>query len=196
MFTGIISHMGKFSGFRLGQKELLIEVPAGLTLGLGESIAVNGVCLSLIRRERGVLAFNLSSETLQKTSFRFLRRGDRLNLELPLTLSTPLGGHLVTGHIDTVEKVLDLKKKSSGWSLRLSLEPEFRPFFIPKGSVAVNGVSLTVARLAPASFDVEIIPVTLEQTNLGGLKRGNAVNIECDMIGKYVYNWVSGSKKS
>jgi riboflavin synthase len=196
MFTGIISHLGKFTGFRAGKTELLVEVSADLPLQTGDSLAVNGVCLSLIRRERPSFVFNLSTETLQKTNFRFLKRGDLLNLELPLTLSTPLGGHLVTGHIDTTEKVLDLRKKPAGWRLSVSLKSEFRPYFISKGSVAVNGVSLTVAELGSASFDMELIPITMSQSNLGGLRRGDTVNVESDMIGKYVYNWISEFKKS
>ena len=196
MFTGIISFLGKFSGFRAGKTELQLEAPADLPLKQGDSIAVNGVCLSLIRREKTSFVFNLSTETLQTTNLRQLKRGDCLNLELPLTLSTPLGGHLVTGHIDTTEKVLDLRKKPPGWRLSISLKPEFRPYFIPKGSVSVNGVSLTVAALGPTSFELELIPITMEQSNLGRLKRGDIVNIESDMIGKYVYNWISEFKKS
>lgn len=196
MFTGIISHLGKFVGFRAGKAELQLEAPADLPLKAGDSIAVNGVCLSLIRREKASFVFNLSTETLQKTNFRQLKRGDCLNLELPLTLSSPLGGHLVTGHVDTTEKVLELRRKPAGWRLSLSLKPEFRPYFIPKGSVSVNGVSLTVAALGPASFDLELIPVTMEKSNLGRLRRGDTVNIESDMIGKYVYNWISEFKKS
>lgn len=198
MFTGIIGYLGKFLGFRAGRTELLIEGPAGLSLNVGDSISVNGVCLSLVRREKSsLLIFNLSSETLQRTNLRLLKRGDLINLELPLTLSTPLGGHLVTGHIDTTEKVLSLRKRppGPGWRLAVSLKPEFRPFFIPKGSVSINGVSLTVAELGKASFEVELIPVTMEQTNLGRLKSGDSVNIESDMIGKYVYNWISKFEK-
>lgn len=194
MFTGIISHLGKFSGFRKSQTELLIEAPPEISLEQGGSLAINGICLSLIRREKSLLVFNISSETLQKTNLRHLKRGHLLNLELPLSLSTPLGGHLVSGHVDTTEKVLSLRKHPAGWRLTVSLKPEFRPFFIPKGSVAVNGVSLTVAELGSASFDSEIIPVTLEHSNLGRLNRGDTVNIESDMIGKYVYNWISKFK--
>lgn len=195
MFTGIISHLGKFSSFRKSQTELLIEAPPEISLERGDSLAINGVCLSLVRRENRLLVFNLSPETLQKTNLRHLRRGQILNLELPLSLSTPLGGHLVSGHVDTTEKVLALRKHPAGWRLSVSLKSEFRPFFILKGSVAVNGVSLTVAELGTASFDTEVIPITLEHSNLGILNRGDTVNIESDMIGKYVYNWISKLKK-
>ena len=190
MFTGIISHLGKFSSFRKSQTELLIEAPPEILLERGDSLAINGVCLSLVWRDDKLLVFNLSKETLQTTNLRHLRRGQTLNLELPLSLSTPLGGHLVSGHVDTTEKVLALRKHPAGWRMSVSLKSEVRPFFILKGSVAVNGVSLTIASLGGASMDLELIPLTLEGTNLDSLRSGDAVNIECDIIGKYVYNMV------
>ncbi len=192
MFTGIIHHAGVFKGFRLGKKEMAVEAPTiPAQIGTGESINVNGVCLSLIRRENRILVFNLSQETLQRTSLGSLRPGAALNLELPLSLSSFLSGHLVAGHIDFKAKVLRMAARKSGQRLALSLPREFRPYFIPKGSVAVNGVSLTVASLGPSSFEIELIPITLEKSNLTGLRAGDEVNVECDMIGKYVYNWIT-----
>jgi riboflavin synthase len=192
MFTGIIHHSGVFKGFRLGKKEMAVEAPTiPAQIGTGESVNVSGVCLSLIRRENRILFFNLSQETLQRTSLGTLRPGAALNLELPLSLSSFLSGHLVAGHIDFKAKVLRMAARKPGKRLALSLPREFRPYFIPKGSVAVNGVSLTVASLGPSSFEVELIPVTLEKSNLTGLRAGDEVNVECDMIGKYVYNWIT-----
>lgn len=196
MFTGIIHHMGRFKGYRRGKQEIVVDVPSGFPqLETGESIAVNGTCLSLIKKERNSFFFNLSQETLQKTTLGALRPGERLNLELPLTLSSPLSGHLLTGHVDARGKVLKILNKDKGKRLTVSFPPELRPYFIPQGSVALNGVSLTVTDLGPSSIDVELIPVTLEKSNLKELKRGDSVNIECDMIGKYVYNWVSKEKQ-
>jgi riboflavin synthase len=160
----------------------------------GESIAVNGVCLSLVKRERDTTFFNLSQETRLRTTLGTLRPGERLNLEHPLTLSSPLSGHLITGHVDSRGKVLKIMKREKGTRLTVSYPPELRPYFIPQGSVALNGVSLTIVDLGSASFEVELIPITLENSNMGDLKRGDAVNIECDMIGKYVYNWISKEK--
>lgn len=192
MFTGIIHHLGRFKGYRRGKQEIAVEVPPGLPrLDTGESISVNGVCLSLIQKERNLFYFNLSQETLQNTTLGSLRHGQRLNLELPLTLSSSLSGHLLTGHIDSPGKVLKVSEKKTGKRLTLSYPPELRPYFIPKGSVALNGVSLTIADLGPSSIEVELIPMTLEKSNLIDLKKGDSVNIECDMIGKYVYNWMS-----
>lgn len=196
MFTGIIAFSGRFIGYRQGKKELAFEAstPAG-RLAVGDSVAVNGVCLSLIRIDGRLLVFNLSRETLDKTNLGSLRPGEELNVELPLTLATPLGGHLVSGHVDFKARLLRATPRKPGKRLTFSLPREFRPYFIPKGSVAVNGVSLTVAALSPAAFEVEIIPITLEKSNLRGLKTGAEVNIECDMVGKYVYNWITQTKR-
>jgi riboflavin synthase len=192
MFTGIIHHSGVFKGYRLGKKELAVEattIPA--QIGVGESLNINGVCLSLVRRENRILFFNLSQETLERSTLGSFRSGAMLNLELPLSLSSFLSGHLVAGHVDFKAKVLRIAARKPGKRLVLSLPREFRLYFIPKGSVAVNGVSLTVARIGPSSFEVELIPITLEKSNLTGLRTGHEVNIECDMIGKYVYNWMT-----
>jgi len=192
MFTGIIHHSGVFKGFRMGKKEMAVEAPSiPAQIGTGESINVNGVCLSLIRRENRSLVFNLSQETLQRSNLGSLRAGAALNLELPLSLSSFLSGHLVAGHVDFKAKVLKIVPRKPGQRLAFSLPGEFRPYFIPKGSVAVNGVSLTVASLGPSAFEIELIPITLEKSNLTGLRAGDEVNVECDMIGKYVYNWIT-----
>ncbi len=196
MFTGIIHHTGLFKGYRRGKQEITVEAPSLIAqIEVGDSLAVNGVCLSLIKKENKALFFNLSQETIQKTNLGSFRQGETLNLEQPLTLSSPLSGHIITGHVDCRGKVLLISQKKPGKRLEVSFPPELRPYFIPEGSVALNGVSLTIARLSPSSFDVELIPITLKNSNLGNLKRGDAVNVECDMIGKYVYNWISKDKR-
>lgn len=196
MFTGIITHQGTFAGYRRGRQELVIEA-AGLAdkIHPGDSLAVNGVCLSLLGAERGSLRFNLSEETLSLTNLGTLKPRERLNLELPLTLASPLSGHLVSGHVDAVGKILRTAERSPGRRITLSFPREVRPFLVPKGSVAVNGVSLTIASLGPSSMDIELIPLTLAGTNLGGLRAGAAVNLECDIIGKYVYNYLVKDRK-
>jgi len=196
MFNGIINHMGKFKGYRQGKKEIAVEAPTlSSQIEVGESVSVNGVCLSLTKKKTHTLFFDLSQETLQKTNLGSLRAGARLNLELPLALSSLISGHLITGHVDSRGKVLRITERRPGKRLTISFPPELRKYFIPKGSVAINGVSLTVASLSPSSLDVELIPITLKNSNLGDLKRGEVVNIECDTIGKYVYNWISQGKK-
>jgi riboflavin synthase len=196
MFTGIINHTGLFRGYRRGKQEITIEAPSIVSqIEVGESLAVNGVCLSIIKKESRFLFFNLSQETIQKTTLGSLKQGEMLNLEQPLSLSSPLSGHLITGHVDSRGKVLLVSPKKPGKRLKISFPPELRPYLIPEGSVALNGVSLTIARLSPSSFEVELIPITLKNSNLGSLKRGDTVNVECDIIGKYVYNWISKDKR-
>ena len=197
MFTGIVSHQGLFRGYRKGRSEMAVEAPGLVSkLSPGDSLAVDGACLSLLGADREGLRFNLSKETLDKTTLGALRPGDRLNLELPLTLAAPLSGHLVGGHVDGVGRVLKVSSRPPGRRLTVSFPAALRPFFVPKGSVAVSGVSLTIAALGPSSFDVELIPLTLEGSNLGLLRPGAKVNLECDMVGKYVYNWLSQGRRS
>jgi riboflavin synthase len=192
MFTGIIVSTGLFKGYRRGRHEMQLEA-ADLAPKLepGASLAVNGVCLSLVRKDKGTLAFDLSQETLGRTNLGALRPGARLNLELPLTLGSLVSGHLVSGHIDAVGKVVRLVEKRPGKRLLISFPSDLRPYFVPKGSVAVNGVSLTIAALEGARLETELIPLTLKGTNLGDLRGGDPVNLECDMVGKYAYNWFS-----
>lgn len=194
MFTGLISGQGRFLGFRRGRSEMAVEAPE-LTakVARGDSVAVNGVCLTITGADRGALGFDLSRETLAKTTLGALGPGACLNLELPLTLAAPLGGHLVSGHVDGVGTVTRASARPPGKRLTISFPAALRPFLVPKGSVAVDGVSLTVAKLGPSSFEVELVPTTLAATNLGALRGGARVNLECDMIGKYVYNWLSRS---
>jgi len=195
MFTGIINNLGFFKGFRDGKQKLLIEASSlASQTEVGDSVSVNGVCLSIIMKEKTQLSFNLSKETLVLTNIGSLSPGDPINLELPLTLQTPLGGHMVTGHVDSTGKVLRIKPSSPGKRLVVSFPRELRPYFIPKGSVAVNGASLTIAGLGPSSLEVELVPITLKNSNLGTLKPGDEVNLECDIIGKYVYNWIERKK--
>ena len=191
MFTGIIHHVGHFKGYSLGKAKISISAPVPASkLELGDSLAVNGVCLSVIKKEREILSFNLAEETLRRTNLGSLRHGDSLNLELPLTLSSMLSGHLVTGHIDGTGNVLTIAPAGEGKRFSFGYPQEMTPFLVSKGSVAVNGVSLTIAEFSSSSFSVEIIPISLKNTNLKLLKKGDLVNIEGDLIGKYVYNWM------
>lgn len=190
MFTGIINHLGYFHGYSLGKKILSIEAPSLMdNLGIGESLAVNGVCLSLVKKEKHILSFDISEETYRQTNLGALRKKDMLNLELPVTLSTLLSGHIVTGHVDSTGKVLKILSSKNGKRFTFSFPDKIRPYLVPKGSVCINGVSLTIAAIHSLSFNVEIIPITLQNSNLGVLQRGAAVNIESDIFGKYVYNW-------
>ena len=192
MFTGLISHQGRVRGYRRGRAGLVLDAP-GLAdkVAPGGSVAVNGVCLTLAGLDHGAYCFDLSKETLSRSTLGGLKPGDILNLELPLTLADPLGGHLVSGHVDGVGTVSRISSRPPGKRLALSFPSALRPFLVPKGSLAVDGVSLTVAALGSSSLEVELIPATLAATNLGALRPGAKVNLECDLVGKYVYNWMS-----
>jgi riboflavin synthase alpha subunit len=190
MFTGLVEALGEVesltpdgAGWRL-----VLGVPAGLAAEavVGDSVAVSGVCLTAVRVETARLAFDLAEETLRVTTLGELRPGDAVNLERPLALGGRLGGHLVLGHVDGVGRVTGLAPEGAG--RRLTVEPPstLRPLLIPKGSVAVDGVSLTIAEVRPDGFGVALIPHTLEATTLGRRAVGTRVNLEMDMIGKYV----------
>jgi riboflavin synthase len=191
MFTGIVEALGSVhalsreggSGWRLA-----VELPPTLawSLGRGESVAVNGVCLTVVDTPGSRLGFDLAEETLRVTSLADLRPGDPVNLERPLRLDTRLGGHLVLGHVDGVGRVAGVRAEGQGRRLTIEVPAGLRPFLIPKGSVAVDGVSLTVADLSPSTFDVALIPHTLGATTLGARGVGARVNLEMDVIGKYV----------
>lgn len=192
MFTGIITSQGKFKGYRQQRSILVIEAPELITeLPLGESLAVDGVCLSLVKKERNLGYFNLSRETREKTTLGELAPDWILNLEKPLQPTSFLSGHLVTGHVDAKGQVERIISRGGGKRIRIKYPTSLQPFFIPQGSVAVNGVSLTVAELKKNYFECELIPITLEKTNLGRLRPGQSVNLECDIIGKYMYNLLS-----
>ncbi len=196
MFTGIIQEIGKVKEISITSNSYISVISEKIAplAEIGESISVNGVCLSLIRKEKNVLYFNLSKETIKKTDISHLKPASPVNLERSLTLSTPLGGHLILGHVDGVAKVLFIKGVSAGKRVRFSLPLELKKLAVEKGSIAVNGVSLTIAELGRNYFEVELIPITLEQTNLGILKTGDIVNLEMDIIGKYVERFLEGRK--
>ncbi len=196
MFTGIITHAGTFRGFRLGGRTLTLEAAeAADRLSPGDSLAVNGVCLTLARKSGARLEFDASRQTLDRTTLGGLRNGARLNLELPATPTSFLGGHLVTGHVDGTGRVVAAVERGPGRRLTVAFPPELAAWLVPRGSVAVDGVSLTVAGLDAKAFEVELVPATLKATGLGALRPGDAVNLECDIIGKYVYNFLTEQRK-
>ena len=190
MFTGIVEEMGVVRGIAGSGATRRLEISASTTLEgseLGASVAVNGVCLTVVERKPDGLAFDIGPETLERTALSRLALGDRVNLERPLRLGAALGGHLVLGHVDGVAVVTGVTRVESTARVRFTLPGhELAPLLVAKGSVAVDGVSLTVASLDEAAFEVMLIPHTLAVTTLGRLAAGRAVNIETDVIGKYV----------
>lgn len=191
MFTGLIEEVGQV--LRRDGSRLVVGAEAILPDAAdGSSIAVNGVCLTAVGRGPGWVAFDLGPETLERTALGDLGTGHRVNLERPLRLGAPVGGHLVQGHVDGVGIVAELARDGETARLRLRCPAEpLAALLIPQGSVAVDGVSLTVAALEADAFEIMLIPHTLGQTTLGGLKAGERVNLEMDMIGKYVQRFLS-----
>jgi riboflavin synthase len=192
MFTGIIQEVGKVKEISISSNPQISVFSEKIypSVEIGESISVNGVCLSLFKKEKNILYFNLSKETIEKTNLSKLRPMSPVNLERSLTLSTPLGGHLILGHVDGVSKVISIRSLGSTKRVKFSLPDDLKKWAVEKGSIAVNGVSLTIAELGRDYFEVELIPITLQQTNLGSLKTGEIVNIEMDIIGKYVERYL------
>lgn len=190
MFTGIVEEMGTVEAVIRTPETARLRVSARLTLegsDVGASVAVNGACLTVVERSDHGLAFDVGPETLARTALGRLRPGHRVNLERPMRLGAALGGHLVLGHVDGVGTVTAVARVESTGRVRVALPGRgLAPLMVSKGSVAVEGVSLTVASLDTEWFEVMLIPHTLEATTLGRLEAGQAVNIEGDVIGKYV----------
>ncbi|HEV8615005.1 MAG TPA: riboflavin synthase [Methylomirabilota bacterium] len=190
MFTGIVEELGVVREAGRSGEIARLTIAAKLALegsDVGASMAVSGVCLTVVERRGDGLAFEVGPETLARTTLARLRPGDAVNLERPLRFGGALGGHLVLGHVDGIGTVEAVTRVESTARVRIGLPgPELEPLLIPQGSVAVDGVSLTVAALGPRAFEVMVIPHTLEATTFGGLTAGRAVNIEADVIGKYL----------
>jgi riboflavin synthase len=191
VFTGLIEELGQvvsLHGPRLivGARRVLEDA------AVGASIAVNGVCVTVVDRRAGELGFDLGPETLARTTLGDLAPGDAVNLERPLRLGGSMGGHVVQGHVDGVGLVADMTREGETGRLRIEWQdPVLGALLIPQGSVAVDGVSLTVASLGDRSFEIMVIPHTMAVTTLGRLKAGQRVNLEMDMIGKYVQRILS-----
>ena len=189
MFTGIVEELGTVAAIEDLGDSVRLSIRADRVLedvALGDSIAVNGCCLTVTDVEDGVWAADVMQETLDKTSLRGSAVGDRVNLERAATLSTRMGGHLVQGHVDGVGEIL-ARTPSAHWELvTVSLPPDLAPYLVDKGSIAVDGVSLTVVEAAEDHFTVSLIPETLTRTTLGSRAPGERVNLEVDVIAKHV----------
>jgi riboflavin synthase len=188
MFTGIVESVGTLVEVKAmaGGHRVRIEAPFAAEVKPGDSLAVNGVCLTVILTDGGELHADVGPETARVTTLGGLARGQSVNLERPLRIDGRLGGHLVLGHVDGVGSVDDVRPDADCHWLTVSFPAALSPYFIRKGSIAVDGVSLTVAGLGERQFDVQIVPFTWQATTLNQLREGDKVNLECDMIGKYV----------
>jgi riboflavin synthase len=188
MFTGLVEavgHVARLTKTDTGLR-LSVRTPLAAQLSDGESVAVNGVCLTVAQRDSGAFQADIGPETARVTTLGGLRPDQRVNLERAMRADARVGGHFVQGHVDGVGTVRQVRADGEAHWLKVAFSSDLAPFFVPKGAVAVEGVSLTVAALEDGSFDVMIIPFTWAHTNLAGLREGDGVNLECDVIGKYV----------
>jgi len=188
MFTGLIEALGTVAEIKQTGRgmRLRVETPLAPELTTGESLAVNGVCLTVTVAGGGEVHADLGPETARVTTLGALRRGQKVNLERAMRADGRFGGHLVQGHVDGTGTVVDLRPEGDANWITVTFARDLASYFVRKGSVAVDGVSLTVAGLGADRFDVMIVPFTWQHTNLSSLRAGDRVNIECDIVGKYV----------
>jgi len=188
MFTGLIERLGRVAAVddRGSVRRLRIETTLAAELTLGESVAVNGVCLTVTDTTGGEMHADLGPETTRVTTLGDLRPGWSVNLERAMRADSRFGGHFVQGHVDAVGTIGDVRAEGDSWWVTVGFPRTLAPYLVRKGSVAVDGISLTVADLTDDAFGVMIIPFTWAHTNMATLRGGSRVNLECDMVGKYV----------
>ena len=197
MFNGIIYNQGTVTKIIKRPKGVNIFVKSNLKVSkkdMGLSVACDGVCLTLISFKSKLMEFYLSKETLVRSKFQYLKTKDVLNLELPLKYGTKISGHICQGHVDTVGKVLNIKKIDKSFLFDFQLPKKERKHLVEKASICVNGISLTISKVTKKGFQIWIIPHTYKETNLSTLKKSSLVNIEIDILSKYVRNYFHGKK--
>ncbi len=188
MFSGIVNRQGALIQIKPSPQNLKIRVRhhgLGRRVRIGDSVAVNGCCLTAVKNQKGIFQFDVLRETWERTAFHASRVLERVNLELPLRWGDPMGGHFVTGHVDATGVIARRRKKNRDIWIEIEPPKKFMRWIVPMGSVALDGVSLTVASVAKHRFSVWLIPHTLKLTTLGWKKEGDRVNLEADMLAKY-----------
>jgi len=197
MFNGIIFNQGIIKKIEKRQKGINIFVKSNLKLSkkeIGVSVSCDGVCLTLIAITGKLMEFYLSNETIQRSKFKFLKVNDKINLELPLKYGQKISGHICQGHIDTVGKISNIKIIDKSYLFEFEIIKKERVNLIEKASVCVNGISLTISKLTKKGFQIWVIPHTFKLTNLSALKKSSLVNIEIDILSKYVRNYFNEKK--
>ena len=197
MFNGIIYNQGSISKIVKRDKGLNIFVKSNIKVSsrdLGLSVACDGVCLTLISFKKKNMEFYLSNETIKRSKFKFLKLRDIINLELPLKYGTKISGHICQGHVDTVGKVLRISKVDKSYVFEFEIPKKERKHLIEKASISVNGISLTISKVTKKGFQIWIIPHTYKETNLSTLRKSSLVNIEIDILSKYVRNYFNEKK--
>lgn len=194
MFTGIIEHLGTIDALQLTGSggRIVVDAPAlSGKLSVSSSIAVNGCCLTIVTLDGSKFSADLSLETLQKTSFRSLKAGASINLEQPLIAGKEFGGHFVLGHVDAVGRVTELTPQGDGWRYAVEIPAEIARYIVPKGSITIDGTSLTIASWHDRLAEIAVIPFTFEHTNIRHRKPGDLVNLEADILGKYIERYLT-----
>ena len=193
MFNGIIKNTGKIHRFYKQDNNCLLYISSRIKFTreeIGSSISCSGACLTLEKYKGRLSKFYISQETLNRTIFKFSKRGDILNLEKSLKFGNRLSGHFVQGHVDTTGIVKKIILVGKSWQVTFKLSRKFKKYLIPKGSITINGVSLTLSKILVDGFQIAIVPQTLKMTNIIHLKKGDLVNIEFDVLGKYIKNFL------
>ena len=195
MFNGIVYNQGLIKNIKKKTKYVqgsqVIEVSSNISFkksDIGESVCCDGVCLTLIRIKKKSFLFYLSKETLNRSNFKNIKIGNYINIEKSLYYGKKISGHYVQGHVDTTSAVKKIKIIDRSWNVIFKLEKKFKKFIVEKGSISINGISLTISKIKKNSFETTIIPHTLKLTNLINLKKGSLVNLEFDIFGKYLIN--------
>ena len=195
MFNGIIFNQGVVTRILKVKKGIYLFLKSNLKINnknIGISISCDGVCLTVISAKNKVLKFYLSNETIKRSKFNEIKLGDKINLELPLIYGQKISGHICQGHIDSVAKINKIKKQGKSYIFEFNIGKNFRKYLIEKASVLINGVSLTISKITKYGFQVSIIPHTIKLTNLSQVKKGDLVNIEVDILSKFIRKYFYG----
>ena len=197
MFNGIIFNKGTVKKVIKRPKGINIFIRSNIKLSkkdIGVSVACDGVCLTLITIKSNIMEFYLSNETIRRSKFRFLKINEQINLELPLKYGQKISGHICQGHVDTIGKVKDIKKIDKSYLFDFEIPLKERKNIIEKASICINGISLTISKVTKKGFQIWVIPHTFKLTNLSTINRGNLVNVEIDILSKYVKNFFNEKK--
>ena len=194
MFNGIIFNKGLITKIIKRPKGINIFVKSDLKLGLkdiGVSVACDGVCLTLISIKKKIMEFYLSNETIKRSKFKYIKLNDKINLELPLKYGQNISGHICQGHVDTAGKIIKIIKIDKSFILEIAINKIFIKQLVEKASILINGVSLTISKITAKGFQTWVIPHTLKLTNISDLKKGDLINVEIDILSKYVKKYIN-----
>ena len=194
MFTGIVKNTGKISKIYKNSNNCIVQILSKIKFSkseIGSSISCSGTCLTLEKYKKNLSKFYISKETLNRTNFKFLNKGDLVNLEKPLKYGDRISGHYVQGHVDTTSTIKKINYVGKSWFINFKLLKRYNKYLVQKGSITINGVSLTIAKILKDGFKIVVIPQTLKFTNLIYLKEKDVVNVEFDVLGKYIKSFLN-----